>query len=161
MDLIVKTIIIGIFATIVIDLWATFSNKVLNFPRTNWAMVGRWLGHIANGKFTHQSIANAIVIKHENMLGWLFHYFIGVLYACFYVAMVLSGVESASSLLAAWFFGLITILSPWLIMQPALGVGICAIKAPKPNRVRLQNFAIHSIFGCALFYGWLAVNMEY
>ena len=152
---VLKIILLGVFATAVIDIWATFSNKVLNFPRTNWAMVGRWLGHIPKGQLTHSSISAAPDICNENALGWVFHYFIGIMYAVFYIIFVMFGLGGQPSLLSAWIFGLVTILSPWLIMQPCLGMGYCASNAPQPNKVRLQNFAIHSIFGIALYYGWL------
>jgi len=152
---ILEILLLGVFATVVIDIWATFSNKVLKFPRTNWAMVGRWLGHIPGGQFAHSPIGEASEIQHENALGWAFHYFIGIVYALVYVIFVRFFLDGQPSLVSAWTFGLVTILSPWLIMQPALGMGFCATGAPQPNRVRLQNFAIHSIFGVALYYGWV------
>lgn len=150
-----KILALGIFATVIIDIWATFSNKVLRFPRTNWAMVGRWLGHIPNGQLTHSAINSSPEVQHENILGWAFHYLIGAVYALFYFAFVAFALGGKPTLLSAWIFGLITILSPWFIMHPSLGLGICASKAPKPNMVRLQNFFIHSIFGVSLYYGWL------
>lgn len=155
MEFIFKILFIGIVATIVIDLWATFSNKFLNFPRTNWAMVGRWLGHIPSGRLTHTSISSSPEIIRENLLGWVFHYFIGVVYAFFYIGFIVLAMGSEPSALSAWLFGLVTILSPWFIMQPSLGMGICASRTPKPNMVRLQNLAIHSIFGLTLYYAWL------
>jgi len=156
-EILFKIIFLGLVATVAIDIWATFSNKTLKFPRTNWAMVGRWLGHIPNGKLIHNAINTSPKIKYENTLGWLFHYFIGFLYAGFYVALVTLYQADEPSVLFAWLFGLVTILSPWFIMQPSLGMGICASKAPKPNMVRLQNFIIHSIFGLALYYARLFV----
>ena len=158
MDILVKVFIVGVFATVVIDIWATFSNKVLRLPRTNWAMVGRWLGHIPSGKYAHNPVSASPEIKSEKAIGWVFHYFIGVVYALIYVAFVVLILQGKATLLAAWVFGLVTILSPWLILQPALGLGLCAAKAPKPNMVRLQNFAIHSIFGVALYFGWIGIN---
>jgi len=155
MEFIIKTVLIGVFANVAIDLWATFSNKLLKFPRTNWAMVGRWLGHIPSGKLTHHPISTSPAIRFENIIGWAFHYLIGIVYAFLYFVLVSLALDEQPSALSAWLFGLVTILSPWFIMQPSLGMGICASKAPKPNMVRLQNFALHSIFGLALFYGWL------
>lgn len=35
MDVVIRTIAIGIIATIAIDIWATFANKMLMWPRTN------------------------------------------------------------------------------------------------------------------------------
>ncbi len=155
MESLIESILLGVFATFVIDVWATFSNKVLHLPRTNWAMVGRWLGHIPNGQFIHSPIGLSQQIKYENIIGWVFHYFIGISYALLYIVFVFWVLGTAPTLLSAWVFGLVTILSPWFIMQPCLGLGLCACKAPKPNLVRLQNFAIHSIFGMALYFGWL------
>lgn len=159
MDVLIKILLIGVFATVIMDIWATFSNRVLKFPRTNWAMVGRWIGHIPNGKFVHNPISSSSEIRYENIIGWMFHYFIGVIYSAIYVAIVIWIQGNNASLLTAWTFGLLTILSPWFILQPALGLGICAVKAPKPNMVRFQNLVIHSIFGIALYYGWLSVNL--
>ena len=158
MDVVIKILVIGVFATVIMDVWATFSNRVLKFPRTNWAMVGRWLGHLPKGKLVHNPIGSSSEIRYENIIGWFFHYFIGVVYAALYVAIVIWVFGNHTSLLTAWVFGILTIVSPWFILQPALGMGICAVKAPKPNMVRLQNFAIHSIFGIALYYGWQSVN---
>jgi len=159
MEIVIEIFVIGIFATEIMDVWATFSNRILKFPRTNWAMVGRWLGHIPSGKFIHHPIGDSPEIRYENALGWAFHYFIGIVYAAFYVAMLVWAFEGNASLMTAWIFGLITILSPWFILQPALGLGRCATRAPKPNMVRLQNFIIHSIFGVALYYGWQFLNI--
>jgi len=158
MEVVIKVITLDIFATVAIDIWATFSNKVLNFPRTNWAMVGRWLGHIPTGKYMHNPVNSSPEIKYENTIGWVFHYFIGVAYAAIYGVLVIWVLEGSATLFSSWVFGLFTILSPWLILQPALGLGICAVKAPKPNMVRLQNFTIHSIFGIALYCGWQGIN---
>lgn len=154
----IKIILLGIFSTVAIDIWATFSNKVLNIPRTNWGMVGRWLGHIPKGVYFHGPISSSPAINHELVIGWAFHYLIGITYAALYVATITLVFESHSTLPIAVGFGLLTILSPWFIMQPALGLGVCAHKASKPNLVRFQNFAIHTIFGVALYFGWVGLN---
>ena len=158
MDIAVRSIILGVLATVAIDIWATFANKMLKFPRTNWAMVGRWLGNIPQGKFKHNPISAAPQIRNEDLLGWVFHYLIGLTYAFFYVLFVYLVLDNVPTLLSAWLFGLFTILSPWLIMQPALGLGTCASKAAQPNLVRLQNIIIHSIFGVTLYFGWLGIE---
>lgn len=155
----IRTLVMGIFATIAIDVWATFANRVLKLPRTSWAMVGRWIGHLPTGKFAHDPISASPPIRNELLIGWVFHYAIGVVYAALYVAYVVAVLEGIPTLASAWIFGLITIVSPWFIMQPALGLGFMAARAPHPNRVRLQNFIIHSIFGGALYYVWVATDI--
>ena len=116
-------------------------------------MVGRWLGHIPKGNWTHENIADTVEIKFEHWVGWTFHYFIGAFYALLYFVWA-HLTQSQPTVISTWFFGLITILSPWLIMQPGLGLGIAAHRAKKPGLVRTQNFILHSLFGLALYFGW-------
>lgn len=149
-----RILVMGITATVAIDLWATFANRVLGWPRTNWAMVGRWIGHMRDGHFTHASIGSSAPIVHESFLGWVFHYLVGCIYAALYLAYVNIAQMGRPTLVSAVLFGLVTILSPWLLMQPALGLGACASKAPRPNLVRVQNLIIHTIFGLALYYSY-------
>jgi hypothetical protein len=158
MELTIRILISGVFATLAIDVWATFANKILKLPRTNWAMVGRWLGHMPSGRLIHNPISSSPSIKNELLMGWFFHYFIGVIYAALYAAFVFTALSNTPTLASSLVFGLVTILSPWFLMQPSLGLGICAVKAPRPNSVRLQNLIIHSIFGIALYYGWVSTN---
>ena len=148
----------GIAATVAIDLWATLANRMLGWPRTNWGMVGRWIGHMRDGQFTHISIGSTPPIAHEAILGWTFHYVVGCIYAALYLVYASLAQKGQVTLVSAVVFGLVTILSPWLLMQPALGLGICASKAPRANLVRLQNLIIHTIFGLALYYSYQVSN---
>jgi hypothetical protein len=36
-------------------------------------------------------------------------------------------------------------------MQPSLGLGIAASKAPRPNQARLKSLATHTVFGAGLY----------
>ena len=158
MEQTLRILVMGITATVAIDLWATFANRMLGWPRTNWGLVGRWIGHMRDGQFTHVSIGASPTIVHESIIGWLFHYGVGCIYAALYLMYVSTTQKGQPTLVSAVLFGLVTILSPWLLMQPALGLGICASKAPRANLVRLQNLIIHTIFGSALYYSYQASN---
>ena len=158
MEQALRVFVMGITATVAIDLWATFANRTLGWPRTNWKMVGRWIGHMRDGQFTHTSIGSSPPIAHEAILGWGFHYVVGCVYAALYLAYVNIVHMGQPTLVSAVLFGLATILSPWLLMQPALGLGICASKAPRPALVRMQNLIIHTIFGLALYYSYRVPN---
>lgn len=159
MEVVIQAVILGVMSTVAIDIWASFSNRVLKFPRTNWGMVGRWVAHIPSGKFVHHPISSSPARKYEFIIGWAFHYVIGVIYASIYFALVVAAASNSPTLLTAWFFGLVTTLSPWFIMQPALGMGVCAVKVPKPNLVRIQNIIIHSIFGISLYYSGIGIEI--
>jgi hypothetical protein len=52
---------------------------------------------------------------------------------------------------SAFAFGLITVLVPFLIMQPAMGAGIAATNTPEPWLNRLKSLINHGIFGCGLY----------
>ena len=158
MEQALRVLVMGITATAAIDLWATFANRMLGWPRTNWGMVGRWIGHMRHGQFTHISIGSSPTIVHESILGWTFHYVVGCIYASLYLMYVSIAQMGQPTLVSAVLFGLVTILSPWLLMQPALGLGIFASKAPRSNLVRLQNLIIHTIFGLTLYYSYQVSN---
>jgi hypothetical protein len=158
MEQALRILVMGITATVAIDLWATFANRTLGWPRTNWGMVGRWIGHMRDGQFTHISIASSPPIVHEAILGWVFHYVVGCIYAALYLTYTNIVHMGRPTLVSAVMFGLVTTLSPWLLMQPALGLGLFASKAPRPTLVRMQNLIIHTIFGLALYYSYRVPN---
>jgi hypothetical protein len=154
MEQTLRALAMGLTATVAIDVWATFANRVLGWPRTNWGMVGRWIGHMPEGQFTHVSISSSPSISHELVVGWTFHYVVGCIYAALYLVYVDAVQMGKPTLVSAVLFGLVTVLSPWLLMQPGLGLGICASRAPRPNLVRLQNLIIHIIFCLVLYYSY-------
>jgi len=154
MTLILQSIFIGIIATLIIDLWSVLLKNAWRLPTTNWAMVGRWFAHFPKGKFTHNKIADAEAYKFELWLGWGMHYVLGIVYAFLYLFLVTKITSNEPELLSALLFGIVTVLAPWLILQPGLGLGICASRAVKPNLIRAINLSVHGIFGVALFYGW-------
>jgi hypothetical protein len=158
MEQALRIVVMGISATVAIDLWATFANRVLGWPRTNWGLVGRWIGHMRDGQFSHVSIGASPPIAHESIVGWVFHYVVGCIYAALYLVYLSAAQMERPTLVSAVLFGSVTLLSPWFLMQPALGLGIFASKAPRANLVRLQNLIIHTIFGLALYYSFQASN---
>ena len=151
MQLILTSIIIGVVATIAIDIWAEILSRGFKLPTTNWGMVGRWFGHLPKGKFIHKPISNSVKIKHELTIGWILHYAIGIGYGYAYMLII----QGSPGITSALIFGLVTVLVPWFILQPGLGLGCIARLAPKPNIIRLINLSIHSIFGLGLYAGWL------
>jgi hypothetical protein len=47
--------------------------------------------------------------------------------------------------------GLVTILAPWLVMQPAMGAGIAGSRSPNPTATRLRNLGTHTVYGMGLY----------
>jgi hypothetical protein len=78
--IILKTIAIGIGATIAIDLWVTFL-KLFKIKSLDYKYVGRWIRNFPNGKYFHNKIQDTPPIPHELILGWTVHYLIGIIFA--------------------------------------------------------------------------------
>jgi len=60
--------------------------------------------------------------------------------------------------LPALVYGVVTIVFPFFIMQPSLGLGVAASKTPKPSRARLKSLATHTVFGLGLYLSAAAVS---
>ncbi len=142
---------IGVGATALMDVWAVALKRFWCIPSLNLAMVGRWLGHLPRGTFTHVNIAQAAPVRDEAILGWTAHYLIGVLFAA--VLLALAGQEwvrqptFAPALLA----GLVSVAAPFCILQPGMGAGLAASKTPHPGAARLRSLMAHTAFGIGLY----------
>ena len=50
---VVDAVLIGVGATAVMDLWALLQRRLLGIPSLDFAMVGRWLGHLPRRVLAH------------------------------------------------------------------------------------------------------------
>ena len=75
--------LMGLGATVLIDLWALVLQRLARVPLPNWAMVGRWVMHLPRGRLFHENIAVAQPMPKERQIGWVFHYFWEWFTACF------------------------------------------------------------------------------
>ena len=89
-------------------------------------------------------------------MGWVFHYITGIVFA-----MVLIGAKGAAwicdpTLTPALVMGLISLIAPFFIMQPALGFGIAGSKTRSPRIAMRRSVIAHLTFGVGLFMAaWL------
>jgi hypothetical protein len=154
-EFVLRTLALGIGATMVMDLWALLLEQ-LGVPSLNFAFLGRWIGHLPEGRWVHESIASAAPVKGELLLGWLAHYSIGITFA----ALLLStfGLEWARSpsLPPALLVGIVTVVAPLLILQPALGAGMASSKTAAPLFNSMKSVVTHTIFGFGLYLAALA-----
>lgn len=151
MEMVIRAVLMGLAATALIDLWALILRRAFGVSSLDYALVGRWLGHMAAGQFTHARIAAAPSIRGERVIGWLTHYAIGVAFAGLLLALCGDEWAREPSPGPALAFGLITVAAPFFIMQPGMGLGIAASKTPKPNLARLRSLVTHTIFGFGLY----------
>lgn len=160
LEFVVRSVLIGSGATVVMDLWLLLLRRGLGVPTLDYAMLGRWLGHVPRGTFAHENIAKAQPIGGERIVGWGAHYAIGIAFAA--VLLSISGLDWARSPspMPAILVGLVTVAAPFFVLQPALGAGIAASKAPNPNAARLRSVLTHAVYGLGLYASatlWAAV----
>lgn len=145
-----RVVLIGAGATAVMDVWLLLLARC-GVPTGSFALIGRWVGHMAQGRFVHAAIAKAPPVRTELALGWLTHYTVGIVYAGLLVGI--AGVEwlQQPSLLPALALGVGTVVAPWFVMQPAMGAGFAASKTPTPLKNCLRSLANHAVFGIGLY----------
>ncbi len=153
---IIDAVLVGLGATLLIDLWALLLRRGFSIPSLDYCLLGRWLLHMPGGTFVHRSIAAAQPKPHECTLGWIAHYSIGVAFALVFVLLVSGNWLERPTLLPALAFGVLTVLVPFLVMQPSFGLGIAASRTAKPSQARLKSLMTHTIFGVGL-YLWAAL----
>ncbi|WP_340119029.1 DUF2938 family protein [Pelagibius sp. 7325] len=147
----------GLFATVMLDLWQRLVHAVAGIPPANWAFVGRWFAYIPRGRLVHRPIADTPPIEGELALGWTLHYLIGLAYGFAYVGLMVYGLDRQPSLLNGFVFGLCSVMIPWFILQPGLGLGVMGWRTPKPWVPMFNALANHIVYGVALYAGvWLA-----
>ena len=150
-DLFVHAVVIGAGATVVMDLWALFLRRAFGVASLDFALLGRWIGHFADGQFTHDRIAAAAPVRGERLIGWAAHYTIGVTFAA--VLLVIAGPQwlARPTLLPALAVSYATLVAPFFVMQPAMGAGIAASRTPNPNAARLRSVVTHTVYGVGLY----------
>ncbi|WP_448681547.1 DUF2938 domain-containing protein [Pseudomonas nicosulfuronedens] len=142
---------IGIGATLLMDGWSVLRQRLLGVPLPDYALVGRWVGHMPRGRFRHAAIGRAASVAGERLLGWVIHYLIGITFALALVLLVGSDWLCQPTLLPALMLGVVTVAMPFLLMQPAFGLGIAAARSANPAKARLHSLATHGVFGFGLF----------
>lgn len=152
-----RGLLMGVAATLFLDLFNVLQKRLLRAPVPDWRLVGRWVGHFPQGRFTHESIAKATPIPGEHALGWIAHYAVGVTFAT--LAVFVWGLDWARhpTFLPALAIGLVSVNAPFFIMQPGMGLGIAASKAPNPTQARLRSLISHTVFGVGLYLAALIV----
>jgi len=155
-EIVVRAALIGIGATVVLDLWNAFLKRLFGVPSLNLGMLGRWFGHFPRGRFVHDNIAEASPVRGELIIGWSAHYAIGITFAALLLAIWGLDWARHPTPLPALVVGLVTLGAPFFLMQPGMGMGIAASKTPRPNAARLKSIVSHTVYGIGLYGSALA-----
>lgn len=155
-DILFKAALVGAGGTVVLDLYASTMARVFGVAATNWAMVGRWLGHMPRGQFVQTAMSKADPVKGELAIGWIAHYAIGIGYGLLLVALWGTVWLETPTLLAPMILAWVLLAAPYFVMMPGMGMGIAGSRTPKPNVARLKSVVGHSVFGLGMYAtGWL------
>ena len=150
MLLVFKIFIVGILSCVILDLWQRSLFLFFKIAPSNWAMVGRWLVLFLKSRvWVQPNLSDQPEIRNELQIGWGFHYGIAVLYAVFYFFLFRKGIVDLA-LFDGVIFGIASVIVPWFLFMPAMGVGILAQKAPAPILACILALIAHTIFGGAL-----------
>ena len=152
-------LLVGLGATLILDIWATLLKIIARVQPTNWCVVGRWFCYMPSGAFTHANIMQASSKPFECAVGWIAHYLIGAIYGVILVAIVSSEWLAMPTLVPALLFGLATMFFPLFVMQPSFGFGIASSKVPEPLVPRLKTLMGHTVFGVGMFLSALAIKL--
>ena len=141
-----------------LDLWTLVRQRITGTPVPDYGLVGRWFAYMARGRFRHEAIAAAPPMRGEAVIGWSAHYLIGIAYA--FALLAIWGLEWARqpTLGPALIVGIVSVLAPFLLMQPGMGAGFFASRAPNPAVARIRSLTIHAVFGVSLYLAALAVR---
>ena len=148
---ILGALVIGIGATLVMDLWNLFLQRTFSIPSLNYCLLGRWLRHMTGGTLRHASISAAPAKPFECTVGWMAHYTIGVVFALGFVVLASGDWLARPTLLPALLYGMGIVVFPFFILQPSFGLGIAAARTPKPTQARLKSLVTHTVFGIGLY----------
>lgn len=150
-DYLIAALLVGAGATAVMDIWAVVRGRLLGVPALDYALVGRWAGGLARGRFRHDPIAASPRVPGERPLGWVVHYLTGVAFAG--VLLAIWGIEWARhpTIGPALIVGVASVAAPFLLMQPAMGAGFAASRTPRPWTARVHSLVTHTVFGLGLY----------
>jgi len=145
-----RVALIGGGATLIMDGWLILLRR-LGIQTQSFALLGRWVGHLLQGRLSHSPIGKSAPIHGELLLGWSTHYAVGIAFAGVLVSLAGSGWIDAPTVLPALLFGLVSVVVPLFVMQPAMGAGFAASKTQSPLKSCLRSLATHAVFGLGLY----------
>jgi hypothetical protein len=154
-----RGLLMGVAGALLMDVWAYALRRRFGIQTLDYALLGRWIGHMPRGRFFHARIASAPSVPGERPLGWLAHYAIGICFALLLLAIW--GIEWTwqPTVAPALIIGLGTIVAPWFVMQPAMGAGIAGSRTPSPTATRVRNLGSHAVYGLGLYFAALVLSL--
>jgi len=132
LEFVVHAVLIGIGASLVLDLWTVFLKHCFGIEGLGYRMWAAGSATCREGGF-FMTTSQGASAGGEAIIGWGAHFATGVIYAAVLLGLVGLDWARQPTLLPALIVGLATVVAPLFIMQPGTGAGIAASKMPQPN----------------------------
>ncbi|MBW4331795.1 DUF2938 domain-containing protein [Stakelama sp. CBK3Z-3] len=150
--LILFSLVVGVGATAILDGFAKLSEYAFGITATNWAKVGQLLRRWSAGRFG--AIVGDVPAPSpaDGVVGWIFHYLVGILYAAalpiFWGMGFVHDPTPGPVVLIG--FGAST-LAGTMILMPAMGAGFAGSRLP--NRAARLGYLVvaHALFATAQY----------
>ena len=150
--IIIEMLLMGVFATLFMDLFAGFLVKrKLIYSFIAPEAVGRWFLYFFRGKFIHKDIHKTPSLKNEKIWCFISHYLIGIVLAGIYLLLELEVPTICDSVWSPLIFGIATVFFPWFWLLPSIGLGFMASKSSNRLLILKTNLVNHTNFGLGLF----------
>lgn len=159
LELLARATIMGVAGSAAIDIWSATIRRTFHVSTLDYRLLGRWIGHMREGRLRHQRIGAAAPVPGEAVIGWAAHYAVGIAFAALLLGFAGSDWTAHPTLLPPMLVGIGTVAAPWFVMQPAFGAGVAGSRTPKPWPGRLRNLGTHTVYGLGLYASALATSV--
>ncbi|KZL20822.1 hypothetical protein PsAD2_01311 [Pseudovibrio axinellae] len=157
--LLLNALLLGIGATVFMDLVAWVRLRYFSIPSLDYRLVGRWLLTMPHGQVQHANIMQSPSQPLEAPIGWITHYAIGVILALVLLGFTGPGWLEKPTIMMPLLIGLLSVGLPLFLMQPAFGFGIAAAKTPAPRVARIRSLIAHLSFGLGLYLTGICLTL--
>ncbi|WP_333715581.1 DUF2938 family protein [Pantoea eucrina] len=112
------------------DIWSLCQQSLFKVLSLQYALVDRFFWGLLRGKVRHNPMFTTPPIQGEGLAGWAIHYLTGIAFAFIPVVLTGAGWYHEPEVFTAVFTAFLTLLAPFMILQPALGFGLAAVRTP-------------------------------
>lgn len=152
-------LVTGLSGAAAADLGRTLYQWATGFPPVNWSITGRWFLMVLQGQPYVPDIGAAPSLPHELIAGHVAYYTISVVFAAAYF-IVLKLMGRGPTLWNGLAFGLVTMVFPFFVQMPLMGLGVLASHTTTPWLIIGRTLVHHSSFGLGLAVGALVMGRK-
>jgi hypothetical protein len=152
------SLVAGFAAATAADVGRTLYQLATGFPPVNWSVSGRWFLMVFGGQPYVPNIGAAPTLPNELLAGHIAYYTISMVFAAVYLLSLSLIFKRKPSVRNGLLFGWITMIFPFFVQMPAMGMGILASNTATPVLIMLRTLVHHSSFGLGLALGALLAD---